>query len=184
MLHVITGLYWHLVAAFTASTAIITTSHWHMGVSRLLKRITALFVCCCVIMPPRSPALKGRQKILQAKAKAEASSGSGGGRKNPMPPNSSQNQKAPKIDADSKTKKSKSKLKDETEAEEWPISIPEEIPCCATLNQKFGQAEQDLLPEKTVPLKWRIFNIKKICISEARLLVAFRGFSLPRPSNF
>ena len=112
----------------------------------------------CDIMPSaksaasKSPALRARA----ATASARGGGGRGGG-------------KAKSVATAKSVKSVQKKLKeiknnddDEKESEALPIFIPEPVPGCTTCAQNFGQSEKDLLPEKTVQLKWRIFFVKPV----------------------
>ena len=125
----------------------------------------------CDIMPSaksaasKSPALRARA----ATASARGGGGRGGG-------------KAKSVATAKSVKSVQKNLKeiknnddDENENESaLPIFIPEPVPGCTTCTQKFGQSEKDLLPEKTVQLKWRIFFVK--CFQQQDTVTkAFQG---------
>ena len=59
---------------------------------------------------------------------------------------------------------------------DFSIHVPEEIPFCTTCEQRFGEAEKDLLPEQTVSLKWRTFTVKEIDQVIIGLCKALIGF--------
>ena len=76
-----------------------------------------------------------------------------------------------------KSAKAKQRASPKPECEVYfSIHVPEQVPFCTTCEQRFGEAEKDLLPEQTVSLKWRTFTVKEIDQVIIGLCKALIGF--------